>query len=166
MDCIEATHYHKNPLVRYFFRRKWNIAIEMAELNKGDIILDFGCGEGYLKKVLKEHKVTGYDITPEHSDLKDYKEIKPTKIFVLDVFEHIPLIVAFKENYGSFRLITIIPTENFISRKLRRLVGKPEITEGHITKLKDIIDLLNKNLTLEKSKSFWTISYIASYIKE
>ena len=62
MDNIDATYNHKNFLVRYFFNRKTNLAIKLANLKKNDIILDFGCGSGQLKTKLKNYNIICYDI--------------------------------------------------------------------------------------------------------
>ena len=169
MDNIDATYNHKNFLVRYFFNRKTNLAIKLANLKKNDIILDFGCGSGQLKTKLKNYNIICYDITPEHSDIEDYRSIKPTKIFALDVFEHIKkseieeIILNFTRMNSTFTLITIIPTENIVSRKLRQLIGKPERAEGHITHLKEILGVLNKYLIQKERINFYTISVIAKF---
>lgn len=172
MDDIKTTYGHKNRLVRKFFDMKLEYALKFADLKKSDIILDFGCGSGHLKKVLKNYKVIGYDITPKHSDIKDYNSIKPDKIFAMDVFEHMPLeeiektIKNFKKMNHSFKLITAIPTENALSVFLRRLVGKPDRAEGHITRFRDIKSLLDRELKLIKSKKIFTMTYVALYKNE
>ena len=143
----------------------------MADLKKEDIILDFGCGEGWLKNKLKEkgYNATGYDITPEHSDIKDYTQIKPSKIFLTDVFEHIPkegiteIIHNFKKMNPDFELITSIPTENWVSRKARKILGKRERAIDHITTLGEILEILEKELELVKKINFLTVSYIARF---
>ena len=164
-----TTHGHKNPLVRLYFNWKWNIAIKLADLNKDDLILDFGCGTQELKRKLPNHNVIGYDLTPEHSDVKNYTEISPTKIFALDVLEHIPkkelekIFKNFQKMNKKFALITIIPTENWVSRKLRKLISKPERVSDHVTTIKEILDLLKKYFKLEKKRNFFTISYIGRF---
>src|SRR3989338_4656637 len=127
---LENTYESKNWLVRTYFNYKINRAITLASLRKEDIILDFGCGGGWLEGKLKDYKIYGYDINPEKTFIRDYKEIKPTKIFVLDVLEHIPsdeiekILNNFKKLNNKFILIVSIPTENLISRKIRKFVGK------------------------------------------
>jgi len=168
-DKANAAYYNKNPLVRYFFRFKSDLAIRMAKLNKADNILDFGCGAGWLKDRLrsKGYNVIGYDITPEHSDVEDYRVLNPTKIFSLDVFEHIPkkdlknIINDFKNMNNNFELILAIPTENWLSRKMRRLFGKPERVPDHVTTLKEIKELLiEEKLRLVKMINYFEISHL------
>lgn len=170
-DELNATYMNKNPLVKIFSRIKINIAIRMANLKKSDRILDFGCGAGWLKNKLKErgYSVIGYDITSEQTDIGDYTKVKPSKIFVLDVFEHIPkeniqiIIKNFKKMNPKFELITIIPTENWISRKARKLLGKSERVQNHITPIKEILDVLNSEFKLIKKINFLSVSYIAKF---
>ena len=83
---LENTYESKNLLVRTYFKYKIDRAIKIARLKKEDVILDFGCGGGYLEKQLKNYKIYGYDINPEKTFIDDYRKIKPTKIFALDVF--------------------------------------------------------------------------------
>lgn len=170
-DELSSTYLNKNPLTRLFFRTKNNIAIRIANLKKTDIILDFGCGAGFLKNKLKSegYNVTGYDITPGHSDIKDYRKIKPNKIFALDVFEHISeeeirkILEDFKKMNNNFELIVAIPTENWISRKIRKLLGKSERVKEHITPIKNILRILNSELKLIKRFNFLSISYVGRF---
>jgi len=167
-NLLENTYESKNLLTKVYFRKKVEAAIRLAKLKKEDIILDFGCGAGWLENRLKNFYILGYDINPEKTFIKEYNEIKPTKIFCLDVFEHIPLeelekiIYNFKK-IGNFELIVSIPTGNFISRKMRKLVGKIEIPKEHITSYKEIINLLNKNFKLVKKINFFTVTKIFKF---
>ena len=120
-----------NPFVRWFSRKKIDIALKMAGLKKEDVVLDFGCGDGYLKRTNPGLNITGYDINPEQTGIDDYRKIQPNKIFAMDVLEHIPkreievILKNFKNMSHDFDLIVAIPTENWISRKARMLMGKP-----------------------------------------
>ncbi len=172
-DELNATYFNKNPLVRVFFKAKTNLAIRMLNLKKKDSILDFGCGAGWLKNKLKKqgYNVVGFDVTPEHTDIKDYKKVKANKIFALDVFEHISkdkikeIIKNFKKN-PVFDLVVAIPTENLISRKIRRLCGKKEKVPDHITSLKEIKEILKKEkLCLVKKINYFTISHLFLFRK-
>lgn len=169
MDNLNITHEHSNKLIRKFCKTKIDAAIKLANLKKEDIILDFGCGAGILKKTLPCYNIIGYDITPEQSDINDYTKLSPNKIFVLDVFEHLTqnqikeTIKNFKKMNKNFTLITAIPTENSISTILRKLTGKPARAIDHITRLKDIKKILNKELKLIKTKSIFTMSHVCLY---
>jgi hypothetical protein len=163
------TVLHKNPIVRFYFRLKFNKIKRFAGIKKNDLILDFGCGDKWLKKVLKGYNVIGYDLNPKQTEVADYRTVHPDKIFLIDVFEHIPLegikkiLNDFKKMNPDFELITSIPTENLISRKIRRLVGKQERAPDHVTSLKEIWPLLKKEMDLVKKDNFMTIAWIAKF---
>ena len=163
---LENTYDSKSLITRIYFRWKMDKVIRLAKLKKSDVILDFGCGGGWLEKKLKNFNVKGYDLNPEKTFIKDYKEVKPTKIFALYFFEHISLyeikeiINNFKRLNNKFELIVSIPTENWISRKVRKLVGKPEIPLEHITKYKDILKILKENFKLKKKINFFTVTHL------
>lgn len=172
-DTIEEEnigwHEHKNPLVRLFYKFKFFIAVKYANLKDDDLILDYGCGEGWLKKSLSRHDVIGYDIDPKLTEIRNYVKLKPDKIFVLDVFEHIDLkeirkiIKNFKKMNPNFILITIIPTENWLWRKTRKLMGLSENVADHISPLREILKILNEELTLVKEINFLAMSHIAKW---
>jgi len=171
VDELKSTYLNKNPIIRNFSKTKVNLALKIADLKKDDEILDFGCGEGWLKNKLRQegYNINGYDITPEHSDVEDYTKLKPNKILVLDVFEHIPkeevlkIVKNFKKMNPNVEIITAIPTENFISRKARKLLGKSERVSDHITTIKEILEILNSEFKLVKKINFLTVSYIAKF---
>jgi len=172
-NTVKSTYKHKNPLIRWYFNRKMNLILDLADLNKSDLVLDFGCGEGWLKTKIRETspklKVIGYDINPKQTEIKNYRKIHPDKVIAIDVFEHMTkreiekTIKDFKRMNPKFTLITSIPTQNKLSRISRVLVGKKPNAEGHISGLNDILTLLRKNLKQTKKHGFFAISYLARF---
>ena len=165
-DNLLSNTYESGSLIaKIYFRWKVMTAIKLAGLKKKDIILDYGCGDGWLEHKLKNYNIYGYDLNPEKTFVKDYTKIRPTKIFVLDVFEHIPkeeirnIIKNFK-NMGKFELIVSQPTENWLSRKVRKLIGKSEVPDEHITRYEEIIEILKEEFKLIKKVNFFTVSHI------
>ena len=165
-NLLENTYENKNLLTRTYFRKKIDSAIKIAKLKKEDIILDFGCGAGWLEKRLKNYDIIGYDINPEKTFIKDYRTLKPTKIFCLDVFEHIPpeeinsIIENFKKMSNNLSLIVSVPTGNLISRKVRKFVGKTEVPKEHITSYEEILKILKENFKIKKKINFFTVTKI------
>ncbi len=159
----------KNLIVSWFSKKKFNIALKMARLNKKDVILDFGCGGGYLKRNNPKFNIIGYDVNLEQTEIEDYTKIIPTKIFAMDVLEHISkkeiedILNNFKKMNSNFNLIVAIPTENWVSRKARKLLGKTERVRDHITSLKEILKILNTKLKLEEKKNFLSVTYLARF---
>ncbi len=168
-NLLEDTYESKNLITRVYFRTKVWLAIKLAELKKGDVILDFGCGGGWLEKKLKDYEIYGYDINPEKTFIKDYKKTKPDKIFVLDVFEHIPIkeiqkiIDNFKKLNNGLKIIVSVPTENWLSRKIRRFVGKSEVPKEHVTRYREILKILKENFEFKKKINFFSVSWILKF---
>ena len=165
-NTLENTYESPNIITRTYFKIKVWFAIKIAKLKRSEVILDFGCGGGWLERKLREYKIYGYDINPQKTFIQDYKKIIPDKIFALDVFEHIPvdeigkIVDNFKKMNRNFELIVSIPTENRISKIVRKLVGKSEVPKEHITKYPEIIKVLKSKLKLIKKFNFLTVSYI------
>ncbi|MAG10937.1 hypothetical protein CMI44_01330 [Candidatus Pacearchaeota archaeon] len=163
---LENTYESKSLITRTYFRTKVWLAIKLAKLKKEDVILDFGCGGGWLEKKLKDYEIYGYDNNPDKTFIEDYRTLSPTKIFVLDVFEHIPLdeinkiISKFEKLNENFDLIVSVPSENWVSRKMRKFVGKSEVPGEHITRHYEIFDILKQNFKLKKKINFFTVSKI------
>ncbi len=163
---LENTYESKNFITRIYFRMKIWVTLKIAKPNKRELILDFGCGDGWLERKLRGYRIYGYDINPEKTFIDDYRKLSPDKIFCLDVFEHIPkeeignIVDNFKKMSKNFELIVSIPSENRLSKTVRKLVGKPAVPREHITKYKDIMKILKSKLHLTKKFNFLTISYI------
>jgi SAM-dependent methyltransferase len=173
-NLLENTYENKNLLTRTYFKEKVEAAIRIAGLKGDDLILDFGCGAGWLEERLRKFYIVGYDINPEKTFIDDYRKLQPTKIFCLDVFEHIPIpeikeiIENFKKMNNHFQLIVSIPTGNLISRKVRKLVGKAEVPKEHITSYNDILKILKENFKIKKKVNFFTVTkiFLCEYNKE
>ena len=164
-NLLNNTYESGSLVAKIYFRWKVMTAIKLAGLTKEDIILDYGCGDGWLEHKLKNYNIHGYDLNPDKTFVKDYTKIRPTKIFVLDVFEHVPVkvikeIIDNFKNMGNFELIVSQPTENWLSRKVRKLIGKSEVPEEHITRYEEIIEILKREFKLIKKVNFFTVCHI------
>src|SRR3990167_2828404 len=72
-----------------YYRAILRKVIKMGQLDKLDVrILDFGCGQGKLKEMLKgtKSKVIGYDIDKNLTDVKDWKKVRVDVVVVNSVF--------------------------------------------------------------------------------
>lgn len=166
---LENTYESPSFLVRTYFRWKINTSIWFANLKKEDVILDFGCGGGWLERKLENYNVTGFDTNPKKTQIKDYRKLKPTKIFALDVFEHIPIsetkkiLGNFKKMNDNFEIIVSQPTENWLSRKARKFFGKEEVPREHITRYGEIVKLLKEEFEYRRKINFFTLTHIFKF---
>lgn len=73
-------------IAKYYFLHLLNKIIKLGELDTKDCsILDFGCGENQLQKILGE-KVVGYDIIEELTDIDDWKKAQFDTLVANQVF--------------------------------------------------------------------------------
>jgi len=144
---IVPEYRSKNPFVRKLFLNRLDSAIKLVGDDKSILkkIIDLGCGEGTLLKILekrfKNADIFGIDIEPNVLDLKDFTsvEIKVVDLrktgypdnffdlaFCLDVLEHFENLEAPVREIiikPDGLLVVSLPTENNLY-KLCRLILK------------------------------------------
>ena len=157
---------------KLYFMRILDTLIDFGDLyNEKGLILDYGCGVGHLKKKLKGKKVIGYDIIPELSDAADYKKLKPAKIVLSGVLEHMyldeikKLLQEFMRMKKNAKLLVFLPTENLISKIAMVISGESHAHDDHVSKYKEINALIEKFYYPEKRKYlFLRMAQITKYV--
>lgn len=164
---LYSEDYYKG-VTKIYFNQILSKIIKFGNLNKEKgLILDFGCGFNYLKKTLKNKNVVGYDIIPKLTDVKDYKNLKPGVIVCNSVLEHLDeeglrrTLSDFISMNKNVKLITAIPTENFISRIGMILTGYNWAHSDHKLKLKEINKILRETFSLIKRGNVFTMTEVA-----
>lgn len=144
---------------KIYFNKILELLIDFGDLqNEKGLILDYGCGVGHLKVRLKGRNVVGYDIISKLSDVKDYKELKPEKIVLSGVLEHLyldeidKLLNEFLVMNPKAELLVFLPTENFISKIAMHLAGQKYAHDDHVSQYKLINQVIEKYYQLEKIK--------------
>ena len=103
-----AAYTHKNPMMRWLFWKRPEVALRLAGDVRGKKIFDFGCGSGVLLKHLSQHgaSIRGCDLDPTAAlkvcetmaikadirrDIESITQMgeKYDRIFALDVLEHV-----------------------------------------------------------------------------
>lgn len=154
------------PLVRFYFRRIMDVILSMLEgIPQESLVLDFGCGRQFFKKISGFKNVVGYDIVSEFSDIKDYRILYPEVIICNHVLEHLD-IIELRETLDNFKMmgpkiiITGVPTENIISR-ICTMIGRSQSHFGHKTKIGIIHRELNKRFVLLRRKNILTLTVVS-----
>lgn len=166
--------YHKDyyrGFSKFYFHKILETIIDFGDLkNEKRLVLDYGCGVGHLKNMLPEANVIGYDIIPELSDIKDYKVLKPIKIVLSGVLEHMyldeieRLFQDFQKMNPSAELLVFLPTENFVSKIAMMLAGQANAHDDHVSKYKEINSLIEKYYFPERRKYlFLKMAQITKY---
>jgi SAM-dependent methyltransferase len=110
-ETAVPSYTHTNPLIRQLFWRRLEAAVDLAQLHRGDRVLDFGTGSGILLPTLEacgaEVWATDLDVSPAQSLINALRlgtRIVPPEayggwraehagtvdvILALDVFEHL-----------------------------------------------------------------------------
>ena len=165
---FKEDYYSPIPIVRFYFNRIISTILSMLEdIPQESLILDFGCGRQYFKKVSGFKNVVGYDVVPGFTDIKNYRGLKPDVILCNHSLEHLAVnelrnvLRDFKAMAPKF-IITGIPTENIIS-KVCAAIGRPHGYFEHKAKINTIHEELDKNFTLLRRKNIMTLTVVSKY---
>ena len=162
--------YYTGPAGIYFNKvMRTIIQIGNLQEEKG-LILDYGCGVGHLKRKLPDQNVVGYDIIPELSDVSNYKNLKPAKIVLSGVLEHLylseieNLLIDFLGMNMESELLVFLPTENLVSRLAIFLTGQKHAHDDHITRCGDINRLIEQRYRIAARRYvFFRMAQITKY---
>jgi len=157
----------KNPIVRFYFRSIISTVVKFIEKcpNK-ELILDFGCGQQFLKKNY-HFNVIGYDIIPEYTDVKNYVDLKPDIIICNHSLEHLSKndLIHTLNNFLKIKpknLIIALPTENIFS-KIGSLLFRPGSHRQHKTKASFIEQELAKRFYMIDKNNLYTLTVISNW---
>ncbi|OGF30638.1 hypothetical protein A3H09_01670 [Candidatus Falkowbacteria bacterium RIFCSPLOWO2_12_FULL_45_13] len=150
--------YYRGP-AKFYFNKILETLISFGGLRReSGLILDFGCGQGHLKKKLPGVNVIGYDIIPELSEVKDYRELVPAQIVLSGVLEHLyqdeikVMLNEFKRMNPRANLLVYLPTENWLSKIAMRMAGKKNAHDDHVSGYFDINEVIEKDYYPEKRR--------------
>jgi 2-polyprenyl-3-methyl-5-hydroxy-6-metoxy-1,4-benzoquinol methylase len=141
----------------YFNKILLNI-IKIGRLNfTNKKILDFGCGNKQLSKLLNK-KILNYDLNPNYSDFISIDNLK----FDIVVINHVLMYLSIKEIKNLFfkiysinknaRLIVGVGKQNFLSIFLKILTLKFNAHKGTKSTYKQQIEFLKRNMIFIKKK--------------
>jgi 2-polyprenyl-3-methyl-5-hydroxy-6-metoxy-1,4-benzoquinol methylase len=159
---------------RVYFSSIINNIISFADLrDTSKTILDFGCGEKILSKKLQNVNVLNYDIKPEYSDYKTYKNLK----FDIVVFNHVlmyfypneieNLMDELKLINPKCKIIIGLGKQNLVSKIGKFITGNINAHIDTKSSYNAQIDILNKKSKINKIKKnifFMTDIYYAEFL--
>jgi 2-polyprenyl-3-methyl-5-hydroxy-6-metoxy-1,4-benzoquinol methylase len=150
----------------YFNKILLNI-IKIGRLNfTNKKILDFGCGNKQLSKLLNK-KILNYDLNPNYSDFISIDNLK----FDIVVINHVLMYLSIKEIKNLFfkiysinknaRLIVGVGKQNFLSIFLKILTLKFNAHKGTKSTYKQQIEFLKRNMIfIEKKRNIFFMTDI------
>lgn len=171
-NTIDYREDYYRGFSKLYFNKILKTIIHFGDLeNERGLILDYGCGQGHLKKILKGKNIVGYDIIPELSDVNDYKKLLPQKIVLSGVLEHLrlsdieKLILDFLAMNSEAELLVFLPTENFVSKIAMVLSSQRNAHDDHVSKYKEINSLVERYYYPERRKYiFFKMAQITRYV--
>ena len=138
--------------------------IEIADLRfTNKIILDYGCGEKQLEKLLNK-KILNYDINPKYSEVEKL-EIGCAPNFDLVVINHVLMYFNIKEIKNLFNtlwkinpnteLVVGIGKQNFLSNFLKYITFNKNAHANTKTSYYEQVLFLKKNCKILKQKKIF-----------
>jgi len=163
-------YYH--GVAKIYFIAVLEELIKMGNLRQCQgVILDYGCGVGNLKKLLPGKNVVGYDIIPELTDVKDFREVRAEKIVLSGVLEHLylPEIDTLVQELLSLNpraeLLVFLPTENIISKIGMMMTGSTNAHDDHVSKYKAINEVIERHYKLaERKYIYFRMAQLSRYV--
>lgn len=132
-------------------------------------ILDFGCGNGYLKKRSKKNKqlnVIGYDIVKELTDVKNWKIIKFDYFVSCHVFTYLKkkkiedIIKYIKKNRPKTKVIVAITKQGWLNKLGAYILNEPDAhTNFNLSPIEEL-NILSKHMKIIKKKNIFFLTDI------
>jgi hypothetical protein len=151
----------------YYFRFLIGQIIKLGKLKRSDItILDFGCGEGRLKQILKSSKVIGYDVVRDLSDINDWRTLDFDVLVANEVFYTFKrddlnkLLIELKQKNKSLELIVGISRQGFLNKIGMYLLGRPKAHSNTKLTPKEEMNILKQHCFVLKEVNILFLAYI------
>jgi len=149
---------YSGPSKFYFYKlleEMINIG-NLQETNKN--ILDYGCGNKILSKILYNKNVLNYDINPLYSDYKNIDNLE----FDIVIMNHVLMYLEVNEIINLFNKINSISPycnyiigigkQNFVSKIAKFIALEFKAHKYTKTTYKEQLNIINKNLNIIKYK--------------
>ena len=130
-------------------------------------ILDFGCGQGYLKKRLKKNKqlkVIGFDVVKELSDVVNWKMVKFDYFLACHVFVYLKkkkfenIIKYIKKYRPKSKVIVAITKQGWLNKLGAFILNEPEAHTNFNLTANEEIDLLCKHMKIIKKVNIFFLT--------
>jgi len=162
-----TTDYKKFPQRYYFVSVAKNI-IKIANLqNTAKTILDFGCGQKIIYKILKNHKIINYDIKAEYTECDSYDNLH----FDIVIFNHVlmylhpdeirELLNKIKKLNPNCEIILSLGKQNIISKIVMYLALNFDAHKDTRSTYKEQMEIfLEKTILIKKKLNVFAMTDI------
>lgn len=158
-------------LSQYYFRHLLEQIAKVGNLDRSGItVLDFGCGQGQLKCLLGSDKVIGYDIVPELTDVKDWRDVKFDVLVANEVFysfsenalEH--LLRELKKKNPTLELVIGISKQSVLNNIGKYLLGRPDAHSATKIGPKKERDILERHCRVVRRKNVMNLADVYALV--
>ena len=146
----------------------------LKNINNKSIILDFGCGEGYLKKIYNNkdnmHHIINYDVIPEKSEINDYKNLKYDIVIASHVFclfsekELNNFIQSEIKKNKDIKFIVAIGRQGLISKIAQLITNKRSSNSYNQLTGKQEFEIISKYKRLAFKKNIFFMTDVCFFI--
>lgn len=174
-DLYKKIYSDKFSFYGVYFKKIMNTICKILEnLNEKSTILDFGCGEGYLKKIYNKnnnkHNLINYDVIAEKSEIDDYSDLNYDIIVashVLCLFSKEELNI-FLENEikknKNIKFIVAIGRQGFISKLAQFITNKRNSNSYNQLDGKEEFKIISKYKKLVYKKNIFFMTDVCFFI--
>ena len=151
-----------NLVSKFYFDFIYKKIANLINKYEKKIILDFGCGEGFLKKkyIGKFHEVINYDIKKKYSKIENWKNVDFDLIIfcqvlmyldkddILDIFNNI-------NSRKNIEVIILFSNQNILNKLGSIILNHPDAHKNTITSPLDEENLAINNFHKVNIKNFF-----------
>ena len=156
MHKIKTTNY--SGITKFYFDKIILEIISLGKLNLSNkIILDFGCGEKRLEKLLNK-KIYNFDINPIYNEVNNLSSIN----FDIVVMNHVLMYLSknqievlfskFISKNPNCEFLIGIGKQNFVSFLAKSITFNFKAHEGTISSYSEQLDVINNSMNIIKTK--------------
>ncbi|MGZ8954501.1 MAG: class I SAM-dependent methyltransferase [Methylovulum sp.] len=147
-------------LAKFYFRQLLRCIIEVGVLERsGLVVLDFGCGNGELKRLLPNSNIIGYDIIPALTDVDDWRLVDFDVLVANEVFctfeeEQLDALLAeLREKNSKLELVVGISRHGLLNNIGKFLLGRPDAHASTKLMHKEELDILLRHCEIKHKKN-------------
>ena len=164
-----TTEYKGIPGI--YFRKLLFTIIDLGRLDRNNLtILDYGSGYGVLKSIIKNRNKTvnviNYDIEPDLTEIKDWRNVDFDVVVANEVFYTFDqvalefLLVEFKKKNQNIEIIVGISKQSIINNIGKIIFRESEAHNLTLLNPKEEIAILLEHMEIIDHKSVWCLADI------
>jgi len=152
-------------LAKFYFWHLLKQLIKVGALERpGIAILDFGCGNSELKRILPNANVIGYDVIPALTDVKDWRGIDFDVLVANEVFysfeedQLVALLDELRRKNNKLELVVGISRQSIVNNIGKFLLGRPDAHSATKIGPKKELEILRRYCEIKHKKNVFYLA--------